>query len=369
MKLSRGQFSSIVKYLGSFASGNDVVQFRPLGSSIIASIDGANGHAEIISNPVAELESRFAVGIGVLRSIDSVAGDDDIAYVEGSSAKLSCGDATWWIPYNDINLVGNRPDVEPHAWIEVGNDFSSWLSVLRDFSQDKDERGSLDCLLLDVRATQNGKSGQRLGRQTLVASNRVSMAVYDRRNVDCEVTTRLLIEKRLTPLISSTCESGMPSTIRVGLNYYSVQCGRRIATFPVRRGVFPKSWIDVYQQHSRSLPEDKTATINVRSLGSSVRKACADSGTVKLSGEGYTFVVDSSDSKSDSKVECGLASTGEIPFSMFGPVCISEKQVRSVCRSWPSENVTIMNDDRDKPVIFKTGEHSGLLIMVQPIVE
>lgn len=369
MKLSRGQFSSIVKYLGSFASGNDVVQFRPLGSSIIASIDGANGHAEIISNPMAELDSRFAVGIGVLRSIDLVAGDDDIAYVEGSSAKLSCGDATWWIPYNDISLVGNRPDVDPHAWIEVGSDFSSWLSVLRDFSQDKDERGSLDCLLLDVRATQNGKSGQRLGRQTLVASNRVSMAVFDRRNVDCEVTTRLLIEKRLTPLFSSTCESGMPSTIRIGLNHYSVQCGRRIATFPIRRGVFPKSWSDVYQQYSRSLPEDKTATMNAKALASSVRKACPETGTVKLSGEGYSFVVDSSDSKSDSKVECGLASTGEIPFSMFGPVCLGGSQVRKVCRSWPSDNVTLMNDREDKPVIFKTDEYDGLLIMVQPIIE
>jgi hypothetical protein len=359
VKIATDQFESGIQYLSGFADRDSSVLFTPLsaGSLVIASVVGQVGQGEYLFRPTEPLAERFAVRASTIASIAAVASGDDVEYRPGSSSMFVSGSASWWVPYVSIDEVPPRMDVDPESWVSLDGKSIKWLSMMRVTVCDKDQTGVLDCVLLDVKANQDGRSGRR----TWVSCDRAAMLVVDTKDVDCSHSVKLLIEGRLIPLIMATCESGSAVEIRVGISRYSVQCGKRTATFGLRRGVYPREWVRVHESTSKmSLAGHHAAIVSRESLWQAVRQSGASRGAVEISTDYRGVVVRSAEEEIESEI---VIASEVLPG--LGPVVIKGSYARRLSELWPSERIEIYSSDSKSPVVLRGG---AAVAVVQPLV-
>lgn len=364
MRVSSDRFASVINYLSGFGDHDSVIQFAPLGKLVVASIAGPVAYAEFVFEPSVPLESRWCCRHDTLKRIAAVIGDDDVVYSEGSRASISCGGARWWLGYGDLMSIAESPEVNAAATIKMEGSAIDCLSMMRAVVAQSDDSGVLDCVLLETKESQEGGDGRRVW----VACDRVAMAIVEQRGVDCQASEKLLIEGRMIPYWMSTCESGSAIEVRIGVNHYSVQCGRRFATFPVRSGVYPKSWPRIWSiAKSMNDVNSNRFVVAKSAMSEAIRQCLGGSRVLSLSTDIRGMVISSvSESGEFCESEVAIRDEGESHNKVgFGPVLVKGSYVRRVVDLWGSGSVEAFNASRESPVVLRDSTTS---VIIQPVV-
>lgn len=356
MIVSREVFASVVRYLSQFGRAESPVLFTPIvnGDQVLASIDCNGVYAQYSFAPSQPLKERFACRYSVLHSIADVADDDDIFYRKASTALFSCGDAEYRVPYVSINTIHERPDfITEQNFRWDGSSFVQLLTLMSESVAEEDRDGCLDCVKFELRSSGIGfqmdnakgelREYQRQGSRIVVASDRKIMTVWHESDVKCDYDASLLIDRRNIPQILATCESQQPVDVRIGVSQFTVQCGRRLAVFGLRSGVYPKGWLAAWKS-TKDTPIAGTVSIDRHQLGVAVKQTVAgltkdDSKAVTLA-TSYGRMMMSAASDDDRGVSDVAVPSAKVN-GRFGPVGIHAAYLELISKHWPDREVSL----------------------------
>jgi len=371
MKLGTSTFRNVVNYLSGFGGSESPILFSPLNDGLVmASVNGEDSFGQYLFSPDDRLEYRFAVRIETLKRIASVVTGETMKYRLGSQALFECDGAQWWVPVCDPSSIETRPEIEPEGHIEWGGDFCQWLGLMKHSTQPSDDSGCLDCVYIDVNCHRDEilDSGEavgkafRQGRRTMVSTDRRTMSVYQESIDEYDFVGRVLIERRHIPAIINTCESGARVSIRIGLNHFSVECGRRTSVFGRRRGIYPKAWRDAFKSATSSQVVGSIEASRFL-LGSAVRQVSVVDDAISMTQVDSGVVMKCARGESKSNVELEAKVRGD-----FGPVILREEYLSRIASTWPTDDVFIEYRGIG-PISVRTPRKRNFIAIFQPISE
>lgn len=377
MIVGQERIAAVLSYLIGFGDADSSVLFTPVGGRVIASVDDDRHgiYATCVFEPRQPLAERFGVNLRLLHAIATVMDEGgELSYTQGSNAIFIAGDCRWCFPYYSLAAWRPQPEVQPDSWIEWDRSFAPLLKIFSQSVAKEDTSGCLDCVMIDTHASYfstraikqpvddtetQEEQVFRGGHRTMVSSDKRVMTIFREGDIDYPHTANLLIERRHIPQIIATCESGAKVEIRIGLNHYSVQCGRRMATFGIRRGVYPKSWNAIFDA-SRRRDTEGTALMTRKQLSTAVRQSLGDTMRVERKDESVWFT----DGESSEIRHDGIESSGT-----FGPVTLRKEYLGRLCGVWPADELAIDYRGTNQFVKVSSNAAKGLTTVIMPVGE
>ena len=347
------QLSVAMAYLSGFASSGSVMSFTPAGDLVRLATTRNGVYAEYDLPVVEPLAERFAISAAPIIEISKYAeAGEMLSYVKASSAKFSAGPGQWWIPFT--HRVPERPVVDPLEDIEWDGSFGELVTFARSVTKTEAAGGCLDCVLVETKAN----------RRTIVGTNNISMAVFDQPHEnDSPAPVRLLIERSVAPLVARTCETKASVQARIGLYNYEIQCGRRSAIFPRRRGTYPK-WETPYARSKGTNPVGwltGTKSMFVEAL----RQSCVEEGPIRITAQDGDARIGVHHEGQDAELNLRLKSRGKVD------VTLSHRVLSGIVHSWPFEKMRMQYLSATDPIKFTAPREcraiSALVMPVQPI--
>ncbi|MEM1225983.1 MAG: hypothetical protein AAGJ40_09800 [Planctomycetota bacterium] len=375
MEITHERFAGVVGYLSTFANRHTPIMFTPVNDTqVIASVNEDGIYAEYAFEPSSALVQRFATRLDVLKQIAAVTDGGMVQYTHGSQAVFSLESmggtrstrSDWWIPFVDYTDFAGRPEFEHEGRIDWDGSFARWLQIAKQSTLSADSQGCLDCVLIDTRIVNSSEdaSGNKKPqcKRFIVSTDRHVMQVYQDTVEDTGRKGSVLIEGRHVPKVVATCESGSRVEIRVGLNHFSVQCGRRSAVFNRRTGIFPK-WREVYKQVMRDEPAGEVV-VDRHYLGAAVRQAGVAGDAIRITthDDGLTIASAFDD--------CRSAVDVEVPhYGSFGPITIRNSYLKQITSHWPADSLSIESRSSRQPIVVRSPQEKRFTSMYQLMEE
>lgn len=352
MILRSDRFADAIEYLSAFCQPTDSITFTPAGASVRVSVTGDLGYAEYWCGWEEPLANRFAVPIQVIRGLSQELGDGTVQYIRGSQSLWVSGTRQWWVPFSAVEEI--RPQVEAERSTSWDGGFAPMLRLLRSSTRESISNGasSLDCVRVEVRPH----------RRSMVSTDGACMTVsIDRTAKDNDDFGTILIERHLIPLIAHICESGMRVEIGVGITNFSIKCGRRLAIFPLRNGMFPK-WLPILREY-RAKKVIGTATPSRTDLFHVAKQAAIVCSSLTIQGDGTGLTFDAGSDSGIAEVKLPANRKGE-----FGPVRLKANYLKNLAANWPHPAMQLQFRGTDHPVMVWTPDEGKRLIsLVMPI--
>ena len=397
MILSGSQFQSVMRYLSGFRQSYSAVVFTPVGEMVVASVDNRTPAGELVScgeymfTPKKPLKERFIVRMDMMESVAKVLSDSsqDLEYRKESSAAIVSQHAKWHTPYYSLDCIPDRPEVRPHTKFVWDHGFAETLKAVSHSCVSHEDASCLDCVMLfclgAIERQKFSKVKEKIsahvkpGKRVMVASDRKTMAIYEDEEYDCFVkkaglqddtrqpSMRLLIDRRHISQVIATCESGSPVEIRVGVGYWAIQCGRRTAIFPLRKGMIDGGWARAYEAAKNRIAKG-TVVLSRGDLAAAHRQVAAVQGDepwVRVArGDGSAVLLSgvSDDVRTEVRMEAGLS-------GRISPVLLSEKYVKQIANHFPADTLSIDYLGKGQPLVVYSEERKQLVKMIQPVRE
>lgn len=352
MKLKVDRFRDAIDYLAAFVRDYESITFTPHGQLVRISASGQAAYAEVWLQSEESLAARFAVQLHVIRRIVHCLDDGEILYRQGSQSSWEQDSRRWWIPYSSVE--DSRPNVEPERSTYWDGQFGPLLRLMRTCTRETENNASaLDCVRMEI--TEH--------RRSIVATDGVALSSFSSdANADDTDFGVLMIERQIIPLIEKTCESGMKVEIAAGIKSYSIKCGRRLAIFPLREGMFPR-WREIIKEQqqgkmSGSVSPDKD---HLRHVAKQASIVCS---SVIMTAESDSLVFDATSE------DTGFAEVG-IPVvrkGAFGPLRLKADYLRRIAEAWPAMTLQMQFRGPERPLIIQSSEaDSKLVSLIMPV--
>jgi hypothetical protein len=352
MILNSDRFADAIEYLAAFCRPTDSITFTPAGEFVRISATGELGYAEYWCKWEKPLTDRFAVQLQVIRGLSREVTDSEIQYTKGSQSLWTAGTRQWWVPFSSVEDI--RPQVEAERSTSWDGSFAPMLRLLRSSTREQVvNASSFDCVRIDVRPL----------KRSMVSTDGTCMTVsIDRTQPDgTNDFGSMLIDRNLIPLIEEVCKSGSRVEIAAGITQFSIKCGRRLAIFPLRVGMYPK-WLSILRQQ-RSPRVLGLATPERYDLYHVARQAAIVCGSLSIHGNKTGLVFDAGESSEFAQVELPATRKGT-----FGPVKLRASYLKNLASHWPNDTMQLQFRGKDRAVIISSPEeHKRLISLIMPI--
>lgn len=375
LRVNRDRFAQVIKYLSGFSTQETNVLFTPKpDGQVLASVDAGESYAQYIFDVDEPLQERFSTRLYILRRISEVAGEGDIVYRLGSQTIWTSDGAKWRVPPVILKSIKPREPWVPVQWIYWDNSLLKWLGIMRQSTMQRVRSGSLDSVLISTQANselvKNQETGEtriknRTSYRVIVASDMATMVTYEEKDIDCDHTASLLIDRHIIPQFIATCESGSRIEIKIGVSQFSVTCGRRMATFGLRNGIYPK-WQDVVKD-ARERDSKGSAKIDRLALGGVIRQAGVASSALKVSSHQTLSsqalqLVSAHDDQERSDQTLNTSVDGR-----FGPIILSTNHLKRLANHWPADELSLEYQGKDHAIVVRSEETPHLMGLINPM--
>ena len=375
MRLDAGKIVRGVEYVDAFGTKDTPMVFTPMGQFVRLSVYG-DAYGEYLMECNEPLLERFAVPKRVMLKIARELGGDDFVYTKvnaGRVARIDAGSRSWSL--NTCGFGVSRPEVNASSEIEWDSSFAKVLALVKSSALQEASGGCLDCVSVEKRPMQ----------KVMAATNKTMMTVcveevniepqgvedddeYDQKlresqrqaTPDC---ARVLIERTAVPLVEKTCDAGGGVVIKSGINFFSVESGRKTGVFPARPGTVPR-WKEEVRKAS-NLDRCGEANIDASFVYSAANQASIAGSSVEIEGSDRNlFFRSKSDDGGLLEFVTGVDWLGPIPRCK-----VNASFLKELSRAWPSEKMQIVFQGNRYPLVLKgKGDGRKVVSVIAPIV-